>query len=62
MAMHSRSGKVRIPYAKQCIDNSDVRSVVDALESDFITQGPNTESFERALAERTGARHAVVVV
>ncbi len=62
MAMHSRSGKVRIPYAKQCIDDSDVRSVVDTLKSNFITQGPNIESFERALAERTGARHAVVVV
>ena len=59
--MHSRSGKIRIPYAKQCIDDSDIQAVIDSLKSDFLTQGPKIEAFESALAETTGARHAVVV-
>ena len=59
--MHSQSGKTRIPYAKQCIDGSDIQAVVDSLKSEFITQGPRIESFEGALTEVTGARYAVVV-
>jgi len=48
-------------YGRQTIGEADIAAVVDALKSDFLTQGPAVERFERALAERVGARHAVAV-
>lgn len=59
--MQSQSGKIRIPYAKQCIDDSDINAVIESLKSDYITQGPRIEHFEKALAEKTGARFAIAV-
>lgn len=50
-----------LPYASQWIDEADIRSVVEVLKSDFLTQGPAVERFETALAETVGAKHAVVV-
>jgi perosamine synthetase len=50
-----------IPYARQWIDQDDIDAVVDVLRSDFLTQGPAIARFEAALAEVTGARHAVAV-
>lgn len=49
-----------LPYGRQLIEDDDVDAVVRALRSDFLTTGPEVEAFEAALAERTGARHAVV--
>src|SRR5580698_8730144 len=48
-------------YGRQSIDRTDIDAVVATLESDFLTQGPQVETFEAALAERVGARHAVAV-
>ena len=48
-------------YGRQSIDRSDIDAVAAVLESDFLTQGPQVERFEAALAERVGARHAVAV-
>jgi len=50
-----------IPYARQCIEESDIEAVVSTLVSDFVTQGPKTKYFEDALCEFTGARFAVAV-
>ena len=50
-----------IPYARQCLDENDVRAVVDALRSDWLTQGPGVDRFESAAAQYFGARHAVAV-
>ncbi|MEI6713234.1 MAG: UDP-4-amino-4,6-dideoxy-N-acetyl-beta-L-altrosamine transaminase [Verrucomicrobiota bacterium] len=50
-----------IPYGRQSIDASDIEAVVEALKSDFITQGPAIVRFEEAVAKFTGARHAVAV-
>ncbi len=52
--------KFRIPYGRQSIDEEDIRAVLEVLRSDFITQGPKVEEFERALADYCGAKHAVV--
>jgi UDP-4-amino-4,6-dideoxy-N-acetyl-beta-L-altrosamine transaminase len=50
-----------IPYGRQSISEDDIAAVVDVLRSDFLTQGPAVPRFERAVAEKTGARHAVAV-
>jgi UDP-4-amino-4,6-dideoxy-N-acetyl-beta-L-altrosamine transaminase len=50
-----------IPYARQSITDEDVEAVVTVLRSDFQTQGPQVERFERALMDHTGAAHAVAV-
>ena len=48
-------------YGRQAIDEDDVAAVVETLRGDWLTQGPAVERFEQALAERTGAAHAVCV-
>jgi UDP-4-amino-4,6-dideoxy-N-acetyl-beta-L-altrosamine transaminase len=50
-----------IPYGKQNINEADIQAVIDVLRSDFITQGPAIERFERALAEYCGVKYAVAV-
>lgn len=49
----------QLPYGHQSIDESDIQAVVDVLRGDWLTQGPTVDSFEAALVERTGAKHAV---
>lgn len=49
-----------IPYGRQLIDEEDVKAVVEVLMSDFITQGPKVEEFEKALAEYCQSPYAVV--
>lgn len=49
-----------IPYGRQTIEADDIQAVVEVLRSDWLTTGPMVERFERALAERVGARYAVV--
>jgi UDP-4-amino-4,6-dideoxy-N-acetyl-beta-L-altrosamine transaminase len=48
-----------LPYGRQSIDEDDIAAVAAVLRGDWLTQGPAVEAFERALAERTGAAHAV---
>ena len=50
-----------IPYSRQNVSEEDVQSVGDALRSDFLTQGPRVEEFERRFAECHRVAHAVSV-
>jgi UDP-4-amino-4,6-dideoxy-N-acetyl-beta-L-altrosamine transaminase len=50
-----------IPYGRQDVTDADVDAVVGILRSDFLTQGPTVPRFERAVAVRVGAQHAVAV-
>jgi UDP-4-amino-4,6-dideoxy-N-acetyl-beta-L-altrosamine transaminase len=50
-----------IPYSRQCITQEDVDSVVKVLTSDWLTQGPTINLFERAFAQHCNAKHAVAV-
>lgn len=50
-----------IPYGRQDISEADIRAVVEVLRSDWLTQGPAVPAFEKALAKRCAARHAVAV-
>ncbi len=48
-----------LPYARQSIDESDLKAVQEALKEDLITRGPPVAEFEKAIAEFCGARFAV---
>jgi len=50
-----------IPYGRQDITDEDIDAVVDALRSDFITQGPVVPQFEEAVKMHVGAGYAVAV-
>lgn len=50
-----------IYYGKQFIDEQDINEVIEVLKSDFLTQGPVIENFEKAVAEYCGAKYAVAV-
>jgi len=48
-----------LPYGKQWLDEDDMAAVRAVLESDYITQGPAIERFERKVADYVGAKYAV---
>jgi len=48
-----------IPYGRQNINKKDIDSVVEVLQSDFLTQGPVVPAFENAVAKYCGAEHSV---
>ncbi|HEY2981140.1 MAG TPA: UDP-4-amino-4,6-dideoxy-N-acetyl-beta-L-altrosamine transaminase [Anaerolineales bacterium] len=48
-----------IPYGRQHVTDEDISAVVAILRSDFLTQGPLPPQFQRAIAARCGAAHAV---
>ncbi len=50
-----------LPYGHQWIDDKDIASVVEILKSNWITQGPRVDEFERGVAEYCGAKYAVAV-
>lgn len=50
-----------IPYGRQTVDNSDIKSVVAVLRSDWLTQGPAVREFEESLAKYCNAKYAVTV-
>ena len=50
-----------IPYSRQSLDSSDFDAVRQTLASDWITQGPKIDEFERAIADYCGAKFAVAV-
>jgi len=50
-----------IPYGKQDINQVDINSVIDVLQSDFLTQGPQTPLFEKTLVDYCGVNYGVAV-
>jgi UDP-4-amino-4,6-dideoxy-N-acetyl-beta-L-altrosamine transaminase len=50
-----------IPYGRQDIDRADIQSVIDVLQSDWLTQGPAIDLFERSVADYCGVKYAVAV-
>lgn len=53
--------KKQIPYSTQFIADEDIQAVVEALRSDWLTQGPRIEEFEKEMARYCGAKYAVAV-
>jgi UDP-4-keto-6-deoxy-N-acetylglucosamine 4-aminotransferase len=50
-----------IPYGRQDISKEDILAVQEVLNSDWLTQGPAIEQFERKVADYCGAKYAVAV-
>ncbi|MEI6828848.1 MAG: UDP-4-amino-4,6-dideoxy-N-acetyl-beta-L-altrosamine transaminase [Synechococcaceae cyanobacterium ELA445] len=56
--MHKQSP---IPYGRQTITEADIAAVESVLRGPTLTQGDVVPSFERAVAHRVGAAHAVAM-
>ncbi|HOV43184.1 MAG TPA: aminotransferase class I/II-fold pyridoxal phosphate-dependent enzyme, partial [Syntrophothermus lipocalidus] len=50
-----------IPYARQTIDEEDIKAVTEVLKGDYLTTGPKVAEFEQAFAAWVGAKYAVAV-
>ena len=50
-----------IPYGRQNITEKDIAVVIEALQSDYLTQGPRIKEFEDAFAKYIGCAYAVAV-
>jgi len=50
-----------IPYGMQDINQTDINSVVNALQSDFLTQGPQVPLFEKTVSDYCNAAHGIAV-
>ena len=50
-----------IPYGKQDINQADISSVIDVLQSNFLTQGPQVPLFEKTLVDYCGVDYGVAV-
>ena len=55
------SNKKIIPYGRHEINKDDINSVVNVLNSDFLTQGPNIENFENSFSNYVGSKYSVAV-
>lgn len=47
-----------IPYGRQDVSEKDIKTVVDVLRSDYITQGPTIQKFERKVADYCSIKYA----
>lgn len=50
-----------ITYGRQDITQADIDAVIECLQSDYLTQGPQITNFEKSVLVHTGAQHAVAV-
>ena len=50
-----------IPYGRQNITKEDIEAVIEALKSDYLTQGPKINEFESKFAQYIGSKYAVAV-
>lgn len=50
-----------IPYGRQEITPEDIQTVIETLQSDFLTQGPKIAEFESAFAQYVHSKYAVAV-
>ncbi len=50
-----------IPYGKQNITQEDIDAVINALQGDFLTQGPTILEFEKMFSNYIGCKYSVAV-
>lgn len=51
----------RHTYSCQTLDDEDIRSVTKVLKSDYLTQGPMIDAFERELASSVDAAFSIAI-
>ena len=56
-----RTAPAAVPFSPPSIGPEEIASVVEALESGWLSTGPRVAAFERAFAHYTGADHAIAV-
>ena len=52
---------MKINYGLHYIDKKDIRGVTKILKSNFLTQGPTIEKFEKKLKKRFGAKYCIAL-
>ncbi len=52
---------MRIPMSAPDITDAERQAVLDVLHTPSLSMGPEVEQFERAIAARVGAKHAIAV-
>lgn len=52
---------MQIPYGRQVVDEADIQAVTDVLKGDYLTTGPKSAEFEKAICAYTKAAYAVAV-
>ena len=50
-----------IPYGRQDINKADIDAVVNVLNSDYLTQGPQVHLFEQIISNYCGSNYSVAV-
>ncbi len=50
-----------IPYGRQNITEEDIKTVIETLQSDYLTQGPKIQEFEKKFSEYVNAKYAIAV-
>lgn len=50
-----------IPYGKQDINAEDIEAVLNVLQSEFLTQGPQIPHFENSIKKAVKAQYAIAV-
>lgn len=61
---HEEDGPIEaafLPYGKQEIGDADIKAVIEALCSGWLTTGPRVSEFEKAFAAHCGANEGVAV-
>ena len=48
-----------IPYGRQSISEEDIDYVIQTLKSEWITQGPKVEEFEKEIEKKIGCDYSV---
>ncbi len=48
-----------LPYARQWIDDEDIKNVTQVLKGDYLTTGPVIKQFEQSIADYLGTNYAV---
>jgi len=58
---HVRASKMKVPFCRPSIGQEEIDEVTDTLRSGWLTMGPKTKKFERALEKYLGAEAVVAV-
>ncbi len=54
------SKKIKFPYSRPTINNSDIRAVLEVMESQYLSQGKNVSKLESAIKRTFNSREAIV--